>query len=240
MSEKIIKIDGVGKVLFKHSKRTHRISISIKPFSVAKVTIPAGVDDEIAFRFVREKKNWIKKHLAKIKELEALQTRFDENTSFSTRKHKLYLRKEKRSGISVRLSKGKINVVYPNVINTNSKVVQDAVRNGIERALRKEAKEYLPDKVKELSEKFGFKFNKLTFKNVKTRWGSCSRKNNINLSIHLMRLPDHLIDYVILHELVHTVHHNHSSEFWKMLNTITSGASKILDREFKKYRISIY
>lgn len=240
MSEKIIHIDGVGKFLLKRSKRIRHISISIKPFSRAKVTIPDGVDDEIAFRFVREKKNWITKHLAKMKELEALQTKFDENSSYSTRHHKLHLKKEQRSGISIRISNGKINVVYPTVINPHSKVVQTAIREGIERALRIEAKQYLPDKVKELAGKYGFKFNKLTLKNIKSRWGSCSRKNNINLSIHLMRLPDHLIDYVILHELVHTVHHNHSAKFWKMLNDITAGGSKTLDKEFKKYRISIY
>jgi hypothetical protein len=239
MSEKIIHIDGVGKVLFKRSKRTRHISISIKPFANAKVTIPAGVDDEIAFRFVRDKKHWINKHLARMKELEAMQTKFDENSSYSTRHHKLHLKKAQRRGISVRISKGKINVVYPPVINPDSKVVQAAIRKGIERALRLEAKQYLPDKVKEFAEKHGFKYNKLTLKNIKSRWGSCSRKNNINLSIHLMRLPDHLIDYVILHELVHTVHHNHSAKFWKMLNDITGG-SKVLDKEFKKYRISIY
>jgi hypothetical protein len=239
MSEKIIHIDGVGKVLFKRSKRTRHISISIKPFAGTKVTIPAGVDDEIAFRFVRDKKHWINKHLARMKELEAMQTKFDENSSYSTRHHKLNLKKAQRRGISVRLSKGKINVVYPPVINPDSKVVQAAIRKGIERALRLEAKHYLPEKVNELAEKFGFKFNKLTLKNIKSRWGSCSRKNNINLSIHLMRLPDHLIDYVILHELVHTVHNNHSAKFWKMLNDITGG-SKVLDKEFKKYRISIY
>jgi predicted metal-dependent hydrolase len=239
MSEQIIYIDGVGKVLFNRSKRTRHISISIKPFAGAKVTIPAGVDDEIAFRFVREKKQWINKHLARMKELEAMQTKFDENSSYSTRHHKLHLRKAQRREISVRLSKGKINVVYPNLIHPNSKVLQQEIRKGIERALRLEAKQYLPDKVNELAEKFGFKFNKLNIKNIKSRWGSCSRKNNINLSIHLMRLPDHLIDYVILHELVHTVHHNHSARFWKMLNDIT-GESKVLEKEFKQYRISIY
>jgi predicted metal-dependent hydrolase len=54
-----------------------------------------------------------------------------------------------------------------------------------------------------------------------------------------MRLHEHLIDYVILHELVHTVHHNHGKKFWEMLDNITNGA-KNLDRELKKYRIAIY
>jgi predicted metal-dependent hydrolase len=54
-----------------------------------------------------------------------------------------------------------------------------------------------------------------------------------------MRLPDHLIDYVILHELVHTVHHNHNKHFWEMLDKVSGGA-KVLDKELGKYRIAIY
>ena len=79
----------------------------------------------------------------------------------------------------------------------------------------------------------------MIIKNNKTRWGSCSHRNNINLSLHLMRLPEHLIDYIIAHELVHTVHKNHSNKFWKDLENVFPGA-KAADRELKDYRIDIY
>ena len=79
----------------------------------------------------------------------------------------------------------------------------------------------------------------LIIKNAKTRWGSCSSINNINLNLHLMRLSDELIDYVILHELVHTKIKNHQKEFWDLLN-IVSGDAKGLDRELKKYYIHNY
>jgi len=62
--------------------------------------------------------------------------------------------------------------------------------------------------------------------------------NNINLSIFLMNLPAHLIDYVIIHELVHTVHKNHGPSFWKLLDQHTGGA-KLLAAEMKKHRISL-
>ncbi len=239
MTEKIIHFDGVGNILIKHSKRAHHMNISIRPFAGARVSIPVGMSYQSAVRFVIERKLWINKHLAKMKELENMQTQFDENSSYSSMHHKLDLRKEERKSISVRLSRGKINVVYPIELNPDSNELQTEIRRGIERALKLEAKEYLPNKVKELAEKYGFNFNKLALKNIKSRWGSCSRKNNINLSIHLMRLPDHLINYVILHELVHTVHHNHSARFWNMLNSIT-GRAKSLDKELRKYRIAIY
>jgi len=94
-------------------------------------------------------------------------------------------------------------------------------------------------RLEELAIKYGFEVSKVTIKNNKSRWGSCSKKNNINLNLHLIRLPEHLSDYVLLHELVHTIHKNHSNKFWNQLDMIT-GSAKSLDRELKQYRIGIY
>jgi predicted metal-dependent hydrolase len=239
MSDRLIYIDGVGEILFKHSSRARHLGISVRPFLGARVSIPIGMSYNSAVRLVTEKKGWIILHLKKMREFEKQQTIFNEYSGYCTKHHKLELRKSDRKNISVRLSKGKINVTYPAELNTNTREIQSAIRTGIERALKIEAKQYLPDKVKVLSAKFGLEYTKLTLKNIKSRWGSCSRKNNINLSIHLMRLPEQLIDYVILHELVHTVHHNHSARFWSKLDEVTNGA-KNLDKELKKYRIAIY
>ena len=169
MPEKIISIDGVGNVLFRHSKRARHLNIFIRPFAGAKVSIPAGMSYDSAIRFVNERKSWINKHLAKMEEVENMQTQFDENSSYSTKHHKLVLRKTDRKSISVKLSTGKINVAYPTELDSASIELQAAIRKGIERALKLEAKEYLPEKVKVLAEKYGFKFNKLVLKNIKSR-----------------------------------------------------------------------
>lgn len=84
-------------------------------------------------------------------------------------------------------------------------------------AVRKKAKQVLPKKLCEVANKYGYKYNKLSLKLMKTRWGSCSYRNNINLNISLVTLEDELIEYVLLHELVHTVEKNHSSSFWARL-----------------------
>ena len=239
MGEKIINIDGIGNVTFRRSQRARYLNISVRPFIGARVSVPIGMSYKSAEVIVKERKIWVNKHLDKMREIEKQQTEFDESSGYSTRKHKLVLKSADRKNISVRLSNEKINIIYPLELRSNSKEVQTAIRKGIERALRNEAKEYLPAKVKELATKFGFEFNELYLKNIKSRWGSCSQKNNINLSIHLMRLEDHLIDYVILHELAHTVEHNHSQKFWNLLDAVTGGAKK-LDKELRKYRIAIY
>ena len=98
------------------------------------------------------------------------------------------------------------------------------------------AKVYLIKRLEELAGQYGFIYNKATVRNQKTRWGSCSVKNNISLNIQLMSLPPELIDYVILHELVHTKVKNHSTIFWSTLNQYIENA-KLQNKVLKKYII---
>ena len=99
---------------------------------------------------------------------------------------------------------------------------------------RAEAKAKLMSRLNKLTEKNGFTYNRVFIRNQKTRWGSCSSKNNINLNVKLIRLPDELIDYVILHELVHTRIKNHSREFWAALDRLVRDAKKMQSR-LKEY-----
>ena len=96
------------------------------------------------------------------------------------------------------------------------------------------AREYLIDRLNYLSQKHGFRYNRVFIKNQKTRWGSCSGINNINLNINLVRLPVELIDYTILHELVHTHVKNHSRRFWNQLDKLIGDAKK-LDSKLSEY-----
>jgi predicted metal-dependent hydrolase len=101
---------------------------------------------------------------------------------------------------------------------------------------RAEARKKLVNRLNELSEKHGFTYNKVFMRNQRTRWGSCSSKNNINLNIKLIRLPDEMIDYVILHELVHTRIKNHTKEFWRELDRLV-GSAKTKNKRLKEYKI---
>jgi predicted metal-dependent hydrolase len=161
---------------------------------------------------------------------------FDEDPFYSTKEHKLVLKGSNRKIVSIRLSKGKINIAYPIELSSDSKDVKEAIIVGINRALEKEAKEYLPNRVAKLARKYRFEYNSIDVENEIDRWGINYGDNNIKLSIQLMRLPDHLIDYVILHELVHSVEKNHNKEgFWKLLCSVCSDARKY-QRQLRKYR----
>jgi predicted metal-dependent hydrolase len=109
---------------------------------------------------------------------------------------------------------------------------------------KRQAINALISRLEELAKNHNFKYNKVTIRNQKTKWGSCSAKNNISLNINLVRLPNELRDYVILHELVHTRFKNHSREFWAELDkfvvsssTNSSRNAKELSKKLKKYRL---
>jgi len=89
------------------------------------------------------------------------------------------------------------------------------------------------------SEKHNFSYNRAGFRCQKTRWGSCSSKNNISLNVNIAFLPEELQDYVLLHELIHTKVKNHSRKFWAELDKYTEGRAKELSKKLKKYRIRL-
>ena len=87
-------------------------------------------------------------------------------------------------------------------------------------ALRKRAKSELPARLKELADRYGFIYNKVTIKHNSTNWGSCSTKSNINLNLNIVRLPGALRDYILLHELCHLRHHDHGQAFHLLLEHV--------------------
>ncbi len=235
----IMTLEGIGNVRFVRSYQSRYLRISIKPFEGIKVTVPAFVSIETARKFIEEKKTWVIKHTQKMAEKEKKTTLFTPDTHFKTRDHKLCLQTHEKKTIQIIVKSGLIYIFYPSFADYRDIRIQRAIRKGILEAWRIEANKYLPERVNELALKYGFSYKRLTFRNNKTRWGSCSRENNVSLNIQLMRLPQHLTDYVILHELVHTVHKNHGLQFWQMLDNVIGNAKK-LDKELNNYRLEIW
>lgn len=86
--------------------------------------------------------------------------------------------------------------------------------------LADQAVEYIPKRVKYYAEKENFVYNKITIKNLVSRWGSCSTKGNLNFNCLLMLTPDYVIDYIVVHELCHLREMNHSEKFWAEVEKI--------------------
>ena len=103
--------------------------------------------------------------------------------------------------------------------------------------LRRAVKADLPARIERIAAQTGLKYAKLTIRASRTKWGSCSGRNHISLSLFLMTLPEHLRDYVIVHELCHTVHHNHSPRFHALVDQLVGGREKPLNRELRGFVI---
>lgn len=87
------------------------------------------------------------------------------------------------------------------------------------KVLTKKAREYLPYRLEYLANLYGYHYEKCKLSHAGTRWGSCSSKGTITLNIGLMQIPSKLRDYVIIHELAHLNHLDHSAEFWAEVGT---------------------
>ena len=94
-------------------------------------------------------------------------------------------------------------------------------------------------RLEHFSEKYNLLYGRAVFRCQKTKWGSCSGKNNINLNINIAFLPNELQDYILLHELVHTKVKNHGKQFWEELDKYTEGHAKQLAKQLKKYKMRL-
>ena len=121
--------------------------------------------------------------------------------------------------------------------------------NSLERNLKNEQEKYLKYKSKALkfanervnyySKIYKVKFNRITIKNQKTKWGSCSKKRNLNFNYKILLLPQHIADYIVVHELCHLKEFNHSKRFWNLVAEIIPDYLEIR-KEIRKKGLDYY
>lgn len=112
-----------------------------------------------------------------------------------------------------------IIVEYPRALFHTDSEVQDALKPHLQKALQKEARAYLPRRLKYLANTHSFSYARVRYGTQRGRWGSCSNRGTISLNVGLMLLNPELIDYVLIHELCHTRHMNHSAQFWELVGS---------------------
>jgi len=195
--------------------RTRRRTISIIIDKDTKIIVraPLRIPEREIFDFINDKKEWIRKKQAEVREHR------------NKRKKKMFVSGEKF------LFKGK---EYPleyadkprDVFEfDNERFIIDLEYKTQAGELftkwyKKAARQIIQEKLSFFSEETGFKYNSLKINSAKSRWGSCSSKKNLNFSYRLILTPELVINYVILHELAHTVEMNHSKRFWEIVGSI--------------------
>ncbi len=227
-------IEEIGIVKFYKNKRAKRIKIKVSNTGGVSVILPVNFSSRKGEEFVKSNIEWVKKAKLKMKNKFGERIIFDENSNFKTKFCDVKIYPADVKYVLIHLDENLLDIQYPQDMDVKSDEIQDGIKFGIIETLRLEAKDYLPARLKYLYEKYGLKYNRVYIKHQKTRWGSYSSKGNVNLNLELMLLPDELIDFVILHELVHSKFKNHGKGFRDYLNKITNGKMSKLDSELNK------
>ena len=114
------------------------------------------------------------------------------------------------------------------------KKIEDFKIKNIDNFYKKEILKYLPDLVQEYSIKMNLIPTSISYRKNKRTWGSCNYKNGLNFNILLMKFPIELMEYVVIHELAHIEHKNHSKDFWNLVKEFCPDY-KQREKLFKKF-----
>jgi hypothetical protein len=241
MNNKLVHIESIGVVTICKNRQSTRYRIIVRPDGAVRVTIPSIASFQSGEQFLSDHLQWISQTKEKLAKKQGTPKLIQPGYLFSTRNYNYHVGLADIPRFKIRyLEKEKnVNFEFPLNKSIESVEAQKKLKLAIEYVLRFDAKKFLPGRIAELAKSLGYTYQKVTIKNNKTNWGSCSNRKNINLNLHLMRLNDRLIDYIIVHELIHTMIPNHGADFKATLHRHFPDSAE-LDKELKKIRTGVY
>lgn len=232
-----LEFPGIGIVKIKRGRNIRMLSLKMAPGRGIWMNVPYGVSDKKAEDFLFSQREWILANREKIKQSEhKAGLAFGPGSEIATKYHVLKIVLTGDAQPSYKLDGKEVRLCIPDRISEER--IAPLVKNFLTEIYRWEARMYLPGRIRELARQYGFVYGGLSLRNNRSNWGSCSHENNISLNIKLMKLPDDVIDYVILHELCHTVEKNHSDQFWKEVEKVCP-AYRNLRQQLKMYTTGI-
>lgn len=218
MAQKTVWLPDIGEVVLSKRRGTRNLRLSVSSSGRVRVGMPAWVPYSAGINFALGRKEWLLKHKVKV---EPQHLRDGDRIGKSYR-----LRFQVASGPKTTSRLQGAEVLIKTNLPFFEQSVQYKAKTAAERALRREAEKLLPARLVELAARHGFEYRSVKIKKMTSRWGSCSSQKVITLNFFLMQLPWDLIDHVLLHELIHTRHLNHSVSFWSEFERIYPGAKK--------------
>jgi predicted metal-dependent hydrolase len=213
--------------------RRRTLGISVRPDATVVVRVPLRTSDKTIIRIVEEKSDWIIKHRDSYKHLNHNKPgkSFSEGEKHLFRGNEAVLKIEKSAKPFVWFSDGIIDMGIAKPDDPK------AVRRMLYTGYKREAGILFPELLDRMvlkHENQNFKPAGLVIRSMKRRWGSCSNKGMITLSTELIKLSDRQIEYVIVHELCHLKHHNHSSRYYELLSELFPEWKEVR-KELKKF-----
>lgn len=219
MPKKIFDIPGVGPVIMAKRRSMRNIRIAILSDGAVRVNLPKWASFWTAERFVKKHSDWIIRQKSKV---QVMDIRPGDKIG------RLSVVKFQKTDARRTTAKASVEeIVVKSPYPWQSLQVQKKLRQACEQSLHLQARQILSARTEAISQQTGLKYKELRIRKMTSRWGSCSAKANISLSLFLIQLPDKLIDYVILHELVHTKHLNHSPSFWRLMEKLSPNTKNL-------------
>lgn len=219
-----------GHVALRRSKLARNVRLKLDARGVISISLPMRTPLFMAKQLLEDSRKSLRKMLADIKVKKPSYKAGD----MIGKSH--VLRFEQSLGdYGARLKGNELVVSCP--ATPDPRQLEQTIHSGIGKALHLQANSYLPRRLKQLADDHGFSYQRVRFSSAGTRWGSCSSKGTISLNIWLMQLPFELIDYVMIHELCHTKHMNHSSHFWDLVDTLCPDY-RVLRRQLRDHHPS--
>jgi predicted metal-dependent hydrolase len=210
---------GNRKIEFEIEYRNRKtLAIQVEPIDKVLVLSPRGLSEEIIKEKVKSKAKWILKKLLHFKDMGYIQF----NREFVNSEAFMYLGRnyllqlllnENLYKPVVKLSDGKLNISTPTKDQT-------ILKNTLQKWYKREAKKIILKRLEFYKLKFSIEPGIIKIKEQKKRWGSCSSKGNIYFNWRTVMAPSPVIDYIIVHEMSHLIHKNHSPKFWESVETI--------------------
>lgn len=198
-----------GKITIRKTSGRSAVRFSVAPNGSLRMSVPAYVPMFLIKRSIESSR-------PSLRELRNSQQTLSIHDGMTVGKsHSLHIRRGSRR--QTNLDGTRIVITLQQSDDLQSPEAIAYTKPAILKALRKEAKAYLPKRLSTLSKQHDLTYSAVRFSHASSRWGSCNHKQSISLNIALMTLPFELIDYVLNHELAHTKHMDHSSKFWALV-----------------------
>jgi predicted metal-dependent hydrolase len=221
----IIQDKEFGKITVRRSAKATQVRLRVAPDGTLRASMPLYAPLFLLKRLLKTSRA----ELHELIEQSSPKTDFKDGQQIG-KSHTIVVRPS--AHLSAKVKGQHILVELPKDKSLDDSDVIRVVRDGVIAALRLEAKSYLPKRLAYLAHQLGFSYEKVRFSHASGRWGSCSSNGTISLNIALMKLPFEIIDYVLVHELSHTIQMNHSEDFWEL---VRQGDPKFkLHRKFLK------
>lgn len=204
-----------GSIAYRRSPQARFVRLRITEDGAIRASLPKRAPLYLIRELVDSSRQEIRRL---INEQQAKRVRYENGMNIG-HSHRLFIEYGDVPTPRKKLTGQTLTVTLPINYREQAASAQAFISSQVKAVLKREAKAYLPRRLRYLADRFGFGYERERFGNQRGRWGSCSSTGTISLNVALMNLPHEVIDYVLIHELAHTRQMNHSPNFWQIVES---------------------